>query len=229
MQFWDYLWLELIKTFLGLLLLTFTWIGGQQVLIYWDLIKKRQEFDFTVANQFYQLYGEFRAVQRLWRVLADKNEEGKRKFNFEFSDAQTVRLELLKRSVLVESGLEAIILKLSIERSLTEEDMQNLGLLRQAYQMLREAIRDNKSLSYSWDSPEYKLLNNLVSSVGRLISPDKKPKLFIELLDNDNEQPELIKAQSNLREISGFRSNDFKKAVDKIQLPANNTKALIKK
>lgn len=218
MQFGDYIWLEVIKTAFAFVLLSITWFLGQRILAYWELRKKRREFDIATTNQFYQLYGEFRAVQRLWRVLVEVNEQGEKRFPFPFKDREEVRLELLKRAIVAESGIEAVTIKLATERALEDEDIKCLGLLRQAFQILREAIRDDKPLSYRFDSPEYILFINLASNVARVISHDNRQELLAEFLESDLKQPDLSMAQHSLREITKYRSEDFKLAAEQIKL-----------
>jgi hypothetical protein len=70
MQFSDYVCLELIKTGLSLSILLVTWFLGQQILSFWELRKKEKELAVARATEFHRLYGEFRTVLRLWRVVS---------------------------------------------------------------------------------------------------------------------------------------------------------------
>jgi hypothetical protein len=166
MPFWDSFQLEVIKTALALIVVAVGWLVGQRIITYWDLKKKRQEFDISTANEFHKLYGEFKEVSRLWR-------------SFHFTGGKTVpfpegtRLELLKRATASEGGIEAIIVKLSTERKLGADDIRTLGLFRQAFQKLREAIRDDQDFLWTSGTLEYQMFNDLASRTACIISTNK--------------------------------------------------------
>jgi hypothetical protein len=131
--------------------------------------KKHQELDIETAMQFHKLYGEFKEVSRLWRVFSFT---GQRVTNIIFPD--TTPWDLLKRATAAEGVVEAIIVKLASERVLAEEDIKTLGLFRQAYQKLREAIRDGASLKWTYGTPEYTFYNDLASKAAYIIIKQKK-------------------------------------------------------
>ena len=151
MEFIDSVKLELIKTGFTCLTLVLGWFIGQRIIVYWDIMKKRQELDIEAATQFHLLYGEFKEVSRLWRAFSYPDKK--------VSFSKDVPSDLLKRASAAEGGIEAIILKLATERILDGEDIRTLGLFRQAYQKLREAIREDEDLEWTHDSKEYKLYN----------------------------------------------------------------------
>ena len=175
MQFWDSVQLEMIKTGLTCLTLGLGWFVGQRIIAYWDMRKKRQELDIASATQFHQLYGEFKEVSRLWRVFSFTGDRSKK-----LALPEDMPLELLRRATAAEGNVEAIIVKLATERVLKEEDIKTLGLFRQAYQKLREAIRNGEPLEWIYGTPEYTLYNDLASKVACIISPNRtgrRPKL----------------------------------------------------
>jgi hypothetical protein len=135
MQLADYIQLEIIKTGLACLLLILGWIFGQRVIAYWDIKKKRQELDIATAMQFHKLYGEFKEVSRLWRAFTFVGQRDK-----EIIFPESFVMELLRRATAAEGNVEGIIVKLASERVLLLEDLKTLGLFRQAYQKLREAV-----------------------------------------------------------------------------------------
>jgi hypothetical protein len=161
MEFYDYVWLEVIKTGLVCLTLGFGWFVGQRIISYWDIKKKRQELDIATAREFHRLYGEFKEVSRLWRGFCFTGKK--------VAYPQTLPMELLRRAAAAEGGIEAIIVKLATERILETEDIKTLGLFRQAYQKLREAIRDDKCLEWTHGTPEYELYNDLASKSACII------------------------------------------------------------
>lgn len=167
MTFNDYLILEFIKTGLALVVLVVTWFFGQRILAYWELKKKRKELDIATATQFQHLYGEYKQLWRLWKVFSNRSE-------YDLLVPDHTRWELLQRATAAESSVEAVIVKLTTERAINKTDIETLGLFRQAYQQLRQGIRDNKTLRLSHESPEYILFNELSDKVACLIMSGKQ-------------------------------------------------------
>jgi hypothetical protein len=62
---------------------------------------------------------------------------------------ENTRWELLKRAITAESKIEAIFVKVSTERNLSEDNLKQLGLFRQCYQQLRQNIRDNEEIAFA--------------------------------------------------------------------------------
>ena len=194
MSFWEFVALEGIKAVIALSALA---LVGQRVIAYWDIRKKRLELDITAANQFHQLYGEFKTVWRLWKIFNDNTD-------VQFPD--DTRAELLKRATTAESGIEAITVKLATERALSDSEINTLGLFRQAYQLVREAIRYDQSLNWQWNSPEYVLFNNLASDVARMISSNEKIK-----------RPTSDKARINFQKITRIRREAWEAEISQVQ------------
>ena len=199
MPFWDSVTLEVIKTGLTILVLGIGWLLGQRIVAYWDIRKKRQELDIATATQFHKLYGEFKEVSRLWRAF--KYSEKKLSYPGEMS------VELLKRAAAAEGELEAIIVKLAVERRLDDDEKKTLGLFRQAYQKLRHAIRGDKDLKWTRGTPEYKLYNNLASKTAYLIFSKKATR-----------HPKSSGAAVALQKITDYTQEDWKTEVDKSAL-----------
>ncbi len=123
--------------------------------------KKRQELDIATVTQFHKLYGEFKEVSRLWRAF--KYPERKLVY------PESMPMELQRRAAAAEGELEAIIVKLAAERRLDRDEKKTLGLFRQAYQKLREAIRGDEDFKWTHETPEYKLYNDLASKTAYII------------------------------------------------------------
>ena len=168
MQFSDNVWLEVIKTGLSLLLLAIGWFMGQRIVAYWDIKKKRQELDIATATQFHKLYGEFKEVSRLWRAFKYRQKK--------LVYPESMPMELQRRAAAAEGELEAIIVKLAVERRLDEDEKKTLGLFRQAYQKLREVIRGDEDFIWTHETPEYKLYNVLASKTAYIIFSKKAIK-----------------------------------------------------
>ena len=199
MGFWDSVKLELIKTLLIFLTLGFSYIIGQKIINYWDIKKKRQELAMETASLFHKLYGEFKEVSRLWRAFCYKVKHGQAE-----DYPQNTRIDLLRRATHAEGGIEAIIVKLATERILEDDHIETLGLFRQAYQKLREAIRNGEPLEWTYNTPEYDIYNNLASKTAWIITSDTGDKM-----------PEQAEAVKKLQEITTFRSKDWDSAVQK--------------
>lgn len=122
------------------LTLALGWVVGQQLTAKWALRQKRRELELSSANELHNLYGEFFAVWKLWNCY---------KYDPRVAAAtKDIRWLLLQRAALVEAGVEALLVKVASERTLADEQRHNLGLLRQAFQQLRESIRDDKPLDW---------------------------------------------------------------------------------
>jgi hypothetical protein len=143
----------------GVLFLALTWFVGQRLTHIWNIRQKRSELQLASLQQFYVAYGEFFAVWKLWNRLDHHA--------LSFDDR---RWELLKRAAAAESTVEGILVKLSLEIDL-KENADNLGRFRQAFQQLRESIRDTALLPWpSGDCPEYKTFKALAIVVAGLLN-----------------------------------------------------------
>lgn len=81
--------------------------------------------------------------------------------------------ELMDRASKAEGGVEALLVKVATERCLTDDNAEDLGLFRQAYQQLRDAIRYKKSEDFQRDSPEYYLFDELSCEFLKILSFNK--------------------------------------------------------
>lgn len=191
--------LELLKASLNLsvalLTLGLAWFIGNRLSVKWNLIQKRRETDIANVQQFYSLYGEFKEVSKIWRVIK-RNRDSSLVFP---SDS---RWSLLARACAIESKNETIVVKLATERDLEADALETLGLFRQALQKLRESIRDNLEIPFSSRGPEYVFFNDLASKVSLIISSSH--------LD-ETSNPE--SASKRLRVIANVRLPDFEAAI----------------
>jgi hypothetical protein len=199
--------LEIIKTILTLFILGFTWFVGQRILAFWEVKKKRKELDILTATQFHELYGEFTTVWRLWKVYYFNDMRGNKDMSGkEFIPPEGFRWELLKRACAAEGGVESIMVKLSMERALNKEEIETLGLFRQSYQQLRQAIRNNEPINWKVNDVEYMLFKSLASSTACIIFSSKQLR-----------RPTQDIAQFQLKSITNFRSRHWKQRADEIK------------
>jgi hypothetical protein len=124
--------------------------------------QKQRELQLLAANRFYQLYGEFFAVWKLWRAVksgkvAERPEEK--------------RAELHRRISTAEGEMEAVFVRLAAEYRLSEADRAAVGKFRQAYQSLRKAIGQDQDLGWhSSADPEYRAFKRQACAVANLLS-----------------------------------------------------------
>ena len=154
-----------------------TWLTGK-----WTERQKKRELELDMANRFYSSYGAFRAIWREWNYH----------WEFERDALATRKAGLFARACEAEGALEAVFLKLSSERRLSREDLSTLGNLRQAYQVLRERIRDDEFIDYgSAQQSDYLEFKRLATYLGSLI-----------MNASSRETPDAGRAFENFREIT---------------------------
>ena len=165
MQDWNP-WHELIKaafSFLSAaLVITLGWLVGQRLTYAWNVRQKRREFQLSSSQQFYLAYGEFFVVWKLWNRL-DRT-----------APASNERMwELHKRAAAAEAIIEGTLVKVSSEVNLDDEQIGTLGHFRQAFQQLRQAIRQDRHLPWhSSEHPEYRTFKTLAVDVAILLGKD---------------------------------------------------------
>lgn len=141
-----------------------TWGVGQSISAKWSIRQKRRELQLSAANRFDELYGEFFKIWKLWK-----------NFKKEGIDCKEVsQWDLLAMTCTAEAGMEAILVKIASEFTLTDQDIIVLGRFRQAYQSLREHIRENKP--FTWNHPyhpQYMLFKKMGAYIATLLSEFK--------------------------------------------------------
>jgi hypothetical protein len=178
---------ELIKAGFSLVsaivVLALGWGIGQRLTYKWNVRQKRRELQLSASQQFYVAYGEFFAVWKLWNRL-DRTANG-------FEER---RWELHKRSAAAEAIIEGILVKLSSELTLEDDDLNVLGCFRQAFQQLRQTIREDRHLPWpNSECPPYRTFKTLAIRTSALLtsewpssSPSRKDatKQLLEITSN---------------------------------------------
>ena len=191
MDFEQQIYLSLIRGGVSLGLLLITWVIGKKILNDWDLKKKKQELDLNLMNDFQELYGEFKDIARIWKVLrSEKYPE------FKLNDEN--RFQLLERASRAESKVEALILKLVTERRLNDKELETIGFFRQACQLLRQNIRKNELFYWDYGDEVYHLFN----------------KSSCEILSKISSLPSVKNSSEMLKKITDFRSKQFKRYIE---------------
>jgi hypothetical protein len=160
---------------LGVAIITLAlgWVVGAAVTSRWESVKKRRALELEALAHFYSLYGEFFAVWKLWSVYT-----GKETYLLGSERDSKARWDILRRAADVEGGLESIMVRLTQEKSLDEQQVTDLACFREAYQCLREAIRSDSQLQW-WNTPhgdegfaQYSAFKRLASTVASLLSTE---------------------------------------------------------
>lgn len=107
--------------------------------------QKQRELQLVAAARFYELYGEFFAVWKQWSAF----KAGK----LVPRDPEAFRVGLFERACAGEGNMEAVLVRIASEFRVEPVDIETLGRFRQAYQTLREALRENHELG--WNDPEH--------------------------------------------------------------------------
>ncbi|WP_169983779.1 hypothetical protein [Microbispora sp. H10836] len=133
------LWAESVKAVpnlvVALLTLALGWLVGNRLTARWDERKKRRELDLLALGVFYEIYGEFFAVWKLWNNAPMR-----------VRDDDGFHRTLLDRAAETEGKLESLLVRLASERKLSDRDCTLLGCFRQAVQSLRESVREKADL-----------------------------------------------------------------------------------
>jgi hypothetical protein len=166
------------------------WLVGNWLAARWVFWQKRREIALNAARDFYKAYGEFFAVGRLWAYSLNQLKEACPSDN---------RWQLLQRAVAAEAQLEALLIQVAAERSLSKEEREDASKLRQAFQSLRQAIRDGYAMAWRGaNDPHYVALKALSCRVSHLIS-STHPRIG----------PDHIEAWSALRDVTANREQDW--------------------
>lgn len=142
------------------------WFIGQRLSAMWALRQKLRELDLSSAAEFARLYGEFVAIWKLWNYLREGSARG---------GTEDVRWSLMQRAADMEAGFEALLVRVCSERTLNVGTCDKLGLLRQAFQHLRECLRKNESVAWSRsEHPQYLAFKQLACLFENLLASDRK-------------------------------------------------------
>jgi hypothetical protein len=156
---------EAVKFVFALLVLFTAWAGGYLLVRKWALQQESRAVNLALTKQFQQLFGEYKEIWRLWKVYAPSQLP-------RYAETQapaSITWELLARASSAEGRVEAVLLKLATDRTLTKDQLLTLGLFRQSFQVLRQGIRDGQSLDYGFKDAKYRLFNKLGVQVAHLI------------------------------------------------------------
>lgn len=160
------------------------WFVGARLTYGWNVKQKRRELQLSSSQQFYSAYGEFFVVWKLWDRLDHTNPQ-----------FEEHKWELHKRAAAAEAIIEGTLVKVCSELNLKDQQTTNLGRFRQAFQQLRQSIRDDKPLPWpSSECAEYKAFKSLAVSFAILLgrewpshtpSPQDASKQLMNVTSNE--------------------------------------------
>jgi hypothetical protein len=137
------------------------WLVGTGISARWSVWQRRRESALSAVAEFCRLYGEFFSIWKLWNYSLREHTK----------PPDGARWDLLERAASAEAGVEALLVRLTCEARLVAREVEIAGKFRQAYQQLREAIRDGTELDwYKHDLPEYLAFKRLAASFALLVS-----------------------------------------------------------
>jgi hypothetical protein len=168
------------------------WLVTRLVTDHWDQIKVRRDENQAAAHQFQQLYGEVIAIWKTWNAL-------KGGYTAKFATPDEAKWDCLLRATAAEGEIEALLARLAAERYLTDDDIDVLGGLRQAFKAVRRKIREDEPIDWpSSNAKKYVALKTLAAHTSvMLTSPvrtdvrpgeDESARAFIAITDNRHER-----------------------------------------
>jgi len=137
------------------------WVVGQRISARWSVWQKRRESSLVAVSEFGRLYGEFFSIWKLWNYSLHDDVE----------TPKDVQWHLLERAASAEAAVESLLVRLTCQTSMTSREVETAGKFRQAYQQLRQVIRDGDKLDWSrHDHPEYVAFKRLAVAFALLLA-----------------------------------------------------------
>src|SRR6202012_1768795 len=107
---------SLFSMVVGIFGLLATWLVGHKFTYRLNLRQKRREAQLSVLQEFYEAYGEFYVIWKLWNRLESDGEK-----------TDDRRWELHKRAAGAEAIVEGLLVRLACELPLEPEQVRTLG------------------------------------------------------------------------------------------------------
>jgi hypothetical protein len=152
-------------------------VVGGRITTRWELAKKRREIDLAAADTFYNLHGEFYGLWRQWAAALGNR--------FSTLDRQSHRFALFARACDAQARVEALVVKLAVERVLSDDERALLGCYRQAYRTLMRCLEADRTVGVGirderghivdfddWtaaDVASYQAFKELTAAVGAIV------------------------------------------------------------
>jgi hypothetical protein len=162
---------ELLKIVVGALVAVLAaGLIGTRLTYRWDEMRRLRESDHAAREAFYTAYAQFFATWKQWETVKRKKSVGPTPVD--------INWQLLCDASTAEGNFEALLVKLASERVLDLDACILLASFRQAYQSLRETIRDDKPLNWwlrgdSKPARDYRAFKALAEYFGSLLAEDR--------------------------------------------------------
>lgn len=139
------------------------WLVTTRVTDRWEQVKKSREMDLAAAQDFQRLYGELIATWKTWNSLTGGHTP--------ITTPEHVGWGCLERATAAEGQIEALMAKLAAERFLTEDDIDMLGGVRQAFKIVRRSIKRGEVIGWRSSGAEpYMAIKSLSVAMSVMLS-----------------------------------------------------------
>ncbi|MEU9736415.1 hypothetical protein [Streptomyces sp. NPDC048002] len=164
------------------------WLVTTRVADRWEQVRKSREMDLAAAQDFQRLYGEFVAVWKTWNALTGGHTP--------VTTPEHPGWGCLERATTAEGQIEALMAKLAAERFLTEDEIDMLGGVRQAFKVVRRSIRQGRPIAWnSSGARPYQAIKTLSAATSVLLNTAPRKR----------SRPSATVAARNFREITDNR------------------------
>ncbi|TMQ91327.1 hypothetical protein ETD83_31410 [Actinomadura soli] len=151
----------LAPVLITLLTLSGGWLVSTRVTDRWDRIKKQREIDLASMLEFQRVYGEFFATWKCWDTI--------KRYGAGPAPPEDAAWQCLQRAASIEGAIEALLAKVAGDRQLSDQDIEVLGRMRQGFQSLRKAIREDRNLDWR-ETANYQSFKSLAAYTASLMA-----------------------------------------------------------
>lgn len=147
----------------------------------WNRRQKRRELQLSAANQFYELYGEFFAIWKQWNYSKGDRIKGPVHDVDKLTPIQ-MRWDLYQRACKADGQVETLLVRVSSEHvfetyNKKDREIETLCKFRQAYKILRDAIRDDQILNWKGaEYPPYEAFKCVAAQVAWILNSGDVPR-----------------------------------------------------
>lgn len=172
----------------------------------WARSRHRRELDLAALSRFYDVYGTWFATWKAWSACRDGKLPAGERGN------------LLKQAAAAEGQFEALLVKIAIERRLSQGEVGRLGRFREGYQQLRESIEAGVEVPFrvQFDSDErsaYVAFKSLSVEFASLLGARGRTPLRLFRGRETWGTPKLREGQKSFLEVTSWRVPDGEKSL----------------
>jgi hypothetical protein len=119
------------------------WLVGSVLMTRWNQMKDRRKRQLQTATKFYELYGRFIRIWKVWNTTLDD-------YRVNYYVTELKRAELLIEAAEIDGDVEATLLKVVTENILNKAERRILGQIREAFGVARYCIQQRRSIPYEY-------------------------------------------------------------------------------